>query len=409
MDKLIIAIAMLLAVNLNAQYSTTQYITVDKGGSYRVALNGQSHGYIIGSNDLSQDKFLIHSNGDSYFNGGNVGIGTLNPKTKLQIEGGAGIQSRLRIASPSVGASASFDITMGTADDDLAAGLKAYVPIGQPGVDRVFLGLYTTTYNNGLQSRAERLTIADNGYVGIGTLNPKVKFQVEGSSGVQNRLRIASPGVGASASFDITMGTTDDNLGAGLKAYVPSDQPGVDRIFLGLYTTTYNSGLQSRVERMTITDTGNVGIGTTTPGSFKLAVNGKIWSQEVNVAMTNPGPDYVFEKNYNLLPLSQLESYINQNKHLPEVPSAKQMEENGLNLKEMNLILLRKIEELTLHVIDQNKLINELQKERKPSPDSSMKRLEELTLHLIEQNRINADQQRVNEQLLIEIANLKKN
>jgi hypothetical protein len=69
------------------------------------------------------------------------------------------------------------------------------------------------------------------------------------------------------------------------------------------------------------------------------------------------GPDYVFEKDYNLLPLSELETYINQNKHLPEVPSAKEMDANGLNLKEMNLILLKKVEELTLHLIEQNKVI----------------------------------------------------
>jgi hypothetical protein len=105
---------------------------------------------------------------------------------------------------------------------------------------------------------------------------------------------------------------------------------------------------------------GALGIGTTDPGSFKLAVNGKIWSQEVNVAMTNPGPDYVFEKDYDLLSLSELETYINQNKHLPEVPSAKEMEAEGLNLKEMNLLLLKKVEELTLHLIEMKKE-NEIQ------------------------------------------------
>jgi hypothetical protein len=115
---------------------------------------------------------------------------------------------------------------------------------------------------------------------------------------------------------------------------------------------TFNT--DQNTEQMRISKDGNVGIGTTNPGSFKLAVNGKIWSQEVNVAMTNPGPDYVFEKGYDLLSLSELETYINQNKHLPEVPSAKEMEAEGLNLKEMNLLLLKKVEELTLYLIMQN-------------------------------------------------------
>jgi hypothetical protein len=75
-----------------------------------------------------------------------------------------------------------------------------------------------------------------------------------------------------------------------------------------------------------------------------------------------PWPDYVFEKDYNLLPLSELETYINQNKHLPEVPSAKEMEAEGLNLKEMNLMLLKKVEELTLHILNQEKRIKELEK-----------------------------------------------
>jgi hypothetical protein len=66
-------------------------------------------------------------------------------------------------------------------------------------------------------------------------------------------------------------------------------------------------------------------------------------------------PDYVFEKSYSLPSLEEVKSYIDQNKHLPEVPSAKEMESNGVNLGEMNMLLLKKIEELTLYVIEQNK------------------------------------------------------
>ena len=100
---------------------------------------------------------------------------------------------------------------------------------------------------------------------------------------------------------------------------------------------------------------GSIGIGTTDPGSFKLAVNGKIWGTEVQVALTKPGPDYVFEPTYYLSPLDSIKTYIDKNKHLPEVPSAKEMEKNGVNLGEMNMLLLKKIEELTLYVIELKK------------------------------------------------------
>jgi hypothetical protein len=107
---------------------------------------------------------------------------------------------------------------------------------------------------------------------------------------------------------------------------------------------------------------GNVGIGTTDPGSFKLAVNGKTWSTEVQVAVNRP-PDYVFEPTYDLKPLAEIETYIKENKHLPEVPSATEMEKNGVQLGEMNMLLLKKVEELTLYVIELKKRDEAQQKE----------------------------------------------
>ena len=106
-----------------------------------------------------------------------------------------------------------------------------------------------------------------------------------------------------------------------------------------------------------------MGIGTDQPDA-KLTVKGNIHALGLDLDMTNAlAPDYVFEKDYNLLPLSEVEAFINQNKHLPEVPSAKEMEAEGLNLKEMNLLLLKKVEELTLHVIHLNKNNSEMRSE----------------------------------------------
>jgi hypothetical protein len=105
--------------------------------------------------------------------------------------------------------------------------------------------------------------------------------------------------------------------------------------------------------------TGNVGIGSRTP-EHKLDVKGTVHAEEVKVDVNVPGPDYVFEADYNLTSLSEIETYVKENKHLPEVPSSKQMEEDGLNLKEMNLLLLKKVEELTLYLIEQNKHIEKI-------------------------------------------------
>ena len=118
-----------------------------------------------------------------------------------------------------------------------------------------------------------------------------------------------------------------------------------------------NAGNVENNEYMTILAMGNVGIGTHTPDA-KLAVKGDIHAEEVRVDLNVPAPDYVFESGYSLLSLSELEAYVKENKHLPEVPSAKEMQANGLNLKEMNLLLLKKVEELTIHLIEENKRFN---------------------------------------------------
>ena len=117
---------------------------------------------------------------------------------------------------------------------------------------------------------------------------------------------------------------------------------------------------------------GNVGIGTTSP-SEKLTVNGKIKAKEIRVDGAG-APDYVFEEDYKVETLAALESYIKANKHLPEIPSAKEQERDGMALGEMNRLLLKKIEEMTLLLIEQDKEIKALKKD-KPKEDQLEKRL----------------------------------
>jgi hypothetical protein len=123
-------------------------------------------------------------------------------------------------------------------------------------------------------------------------------------------------------------------------------------------------------ERMKISGSGKVGIDVVTfptnplYENYKLFVRGGILTDEVRVSLSANGTwaDYVFFDNYKLMPLSEVETFIANNKHLPNVPSAKQVKEDGINVSDMLRIQQEKIEELTLYMIEQNKKIEDLEK-----------------------------------------------
>jgi len=125
-------------------------------------------------------------------------------------------------------------------------------------------------------------------------------------------------------------------------------------------STAKDDGIDWGVPKMRIKRNGLVGIGTENPDA-KLTVKGDIHAEEVLVDLSVPGPDYVFEEDYDLRTLEETEAYIRANKHLPEVPSAIEMEANGIELGEMNMLLLKKVEELTLHTIEQQKMLEKQQ------------------------------------------------
>lgn len=126
--------------------------------------------------------------------------------------------------------------------------------------------------------------------------------------------------------------------------------------------TLDNTAINSAT-RMIITGWGTVGIGTVNPDAA-LAVNGQVHAEEVKVD-TNVAPDYVFNDDYTLRPLAEVQGYIRENHHLPEIPSAKEMETDGVKLGEMNMLLLKKVEELTLYILEQDKRIKDLEGTRK--------------------------------------------
>jgi hypothetical protein len=108
---------------------------------------------------------------------------------------------------------------------------------------------------------------------------------------------------------------------------------------------------------------GNVGIGIIPNVALKLDVAGTVRACEVRVSVTQ-GCDYVFANDYKLMSLSDLSKFIGINKHLPDVAPATEMEAEGINVSEMNTLLLRKIEKLTLYMIELQKQIDELKQQK---------------------------------------------
>ena len=134
---------------------------------------------------------------------------------------------------------------------------------------------------------------------------------------------------------------------------------------LRMYTSTA-SNITQKIELCTesncwFNNTGNFGIGTNTP-THKLDVRGTIRANEILVNIPS-GADFVFDNNYHLMPLDQLSEYVQQNKHLPEVKSAEEMELDGVTMGEFQIQLLQKVEELTLYILQQQEEINSLKQQ----------------------------------------------
>lgn len=317
----------------------------------------------------------------------NVGIGTITPLEKLHVQNG-----NLLFAGNNVG-----NALMGTIKFSTTSFPQAYSGIAGStngvGLDQLDL-LFFTAY--GAASEKMRL-MASTGYLGIGTSSPLARLDVRGAAifGSNKKITLNPDYAGTG---ELPSGAFIGINGPNSLALAPSTDVASSgaKIVLGYKGTTWWSAVEvanvasGYSNLLLMKSGGNVGLGTSTPQA-KLDVNGNIYSNgkvfigipdgsttsnianyslavdgsalftKAVVKLKSSWPDYVFHADYKLPRLSEIESFIKQNGHLPEMPTAADIEKNGIDLGENQASLLKKIEELTLILIELEKKVEKLE------------------------------------------------
>lgn len=204
--------------------------------------------------------------------------------------------------------------------------------------------LYFRKTNNNASQSWSRVLLETDGKVAIGTTSPNGLLSL-GSSISNRKLLVYDDGT------DVT-GLTQTN--GELRLFGATS--GTNHISFGKYQLSNDAFF----EQMRITLDGNVAIGTSDPKGYKLAVAGNAIAESVTVKLQGQWGDYVFKPAYKLRPLGEVKYFIDQHHHLPEIPPAKEIEKSGIDLGEMVKLQMKKIEELTLYLIEKDKQVTEL-------------------------------------------------
>lgn len=275
-------------------------------------------------------------------------------------------QTLERLFTVQPGSSLGYAYSGGVSISKVAASSQ-YINLSREGGSKWSLG---TVYNSntfaiGQSTLTESgfttpfFTIRTDGNVGIGTTTPGGKLDVSVANS-NIALRLTSTGINAVGQTvgDISFFDKDnENEDARISAVV-EDSYGSG---LAFSTKLGNSSPGLASEKMRILGNGNVGIGTKAP-QYLLDVAGTIRANVIKVVNLSDFTyaDFVFKSDYKLPTLKEVEAYIQSNGHLPNIPSESEAKKNGIDLVEMQVKLLQKVEELTLYVIEQQKEIEKL-------------------------------------------------
>ena len=361
-------------LHVKAYYSSALKIERANSNLYGYEIGGTTFGLY----DFTNSEFRWRTNNQDVIlneSNGNVGIGTTSPGAKLEVFGTEGLRVRetthpdtfmdfrgnanVSALNPGVTTGASqivgrrnghlvIDILANDGDDSFAIRTDSNI---DGSVDMV------------------AMVIKPSGFMGIGTTSPLRKFHIKNGTssaavdtyttaiieGEDGRLQLLSSDGGNNGSALIL-----SNLNRHWSMHQKTSNQG-NRLDIGYIDASSGDFPGSHAVSMSFDVLGNVGIGTPSP-SEKLSVNGTVLAKKVRVSNTG-WPDYVFAPDYELRSLSQVEKFVKENQHLPEVPSAKEIETNGQDLGDIQATLLKKVEELTLYLIEQDKK-NSSQEER---------------------------------------------
>ncbi len=240
-------------------------------------------------------------------------------------------------------------------------------------VINLVIALYGIVLSQNVWDNSEVPTTTKNGNVGIGISNPRGRLDL-GKGGLNNNIRIGDyldigeTDYGNWVYFGINSILSSSSIYGRYNRFKPSFALGRGLVMaeagggsgnLDIYGINWRRSTRERdfpddfTHIIRFKYDGKVGIGTKNPTHI-LTVNGIVKAEEL--VLKSVDADFVFEEDYQLPSLEEVETFIKKNKHLPEVPSAKDMQENGAGVRELQTILLQKIEEITLYVIEIKKL-----------------------------------------------------